>query len=121
LRKKIEEERLKRYVLFFYKEDLVPHFSVEEKEIFPHLGSDHPLVVRALKEHQLIRMLCNQKEMTCSTIRSLESTLNDHIRFEERILFKALQELDATAGFLETLKLHDHKIPEQEYADPFWK
>src|SRR5690606_32827540 len=57
LSKNIELERIKTYADCFFKNQLVPHFELEEKYIFPLLDSDHELIKRALAEHRRLTRL----------------------------------------------------------------
>ncbi|WP_029033232.1 hemerythrin domain-containing protein [Salinimicrobium terrae] len=91
LKRNIPHERIKRYTDFFFTSQLRPHFKFEEEEIFPLLGEHHPMSVRAIKEHARLESLFKM-EADAETFNSIEKELNRHIRFEERELFKELQE-----------------------------
>jgi len=95
---------------------------VEEKQIFPVLGNQNPMVKRALSEHKRITRLFtsddSDKERTLSLI---EEELDKHIRFEERQLFNAFQEI-ATEEQLHVMEqIHSDPEPQPEWQDEFWK
>ena len=91
LKRDISYDRIKRYTDFFFTSQLRPHFRFEEEEVFPLLGESHPMHIRALKEHQRLESLF-KAEFDKETLEAIEKELNRHIRFEERELFRELQE-----------------------------
>ncbi|WP_324719040.1 hemerythrin domain-containing protein [Salinimicrobium sp. HB62] len=121
LKKGVEHERIKSYTDFFFSSQLRPHFNFEEKEIFPLLGNEHPLTLRALKEHHRLESLF-QGEASEENFSSIEKELNRHIRFEERELFSELQETTSE----EKLQQISHKEEEvitpnpDDWDDKFW-
>ena len=119
-RRKVEPERIKRYTDWFWKQYLVPHFEMEEKYVFPILGADDPKVRQAIDEHRRLRQLLESTDEISVTLSRIEEELEQHIRFEERILFNAIQEV-ATPGQLADCEEH-HKMPEvtEVWKDEFW-
>lgn len=90
LKKHISEARIKDYTDFFFTSQLRPHFSFEEKEIFPLLGESHPLIIRAMNEHRRLEDLF-KADAENEIFHAIVNELNRHIRFEERELFMELQ------------------------------
>lgn len=120
LKKQIDPLRIEKYVNWFYKEHLLPHFEIEEKYIFPILSKDNDLVKKALADHRrLIRVIASEKNILKKLI-TVEEELETHIRFEERILFNEIQEV-ATNEQLALIQLHhiEEKF-EDNLTDPFW-
>ncbi len=119
--KKIPIERIKSYVVWFYKHHLIPHFQIEEKHIFTVLGNEHKLVVKALQDHKEIQDLILTEEYSIDHLHKIEKKIVAHIRFEERILFTELQKI-ATKTELEKIE-HIHKpTPFLDCeTDVFWK
>jgi hemerythrin-like domain-containing protein len=82
-----------------WKEELAEHFTEEEEHLFPL--PDYPdavrsMVERALDEHRRMRELVERSargEDVEETARQLGLLLEAHIRFEERELFPAIQEV----------------------------
>ena len=83
----------------FWREHGNHHFRVEEDVLFPAWaeaasGYREELVLRALREHHLIRtdarrVLAGEGEL--ESLRELGERLNSHVRFEERELFAAIE------------------------------
>ena len=120
-KKNIEPERIKKYVDWFFRHHVRPHFEMEEKYIFPILGMDQELVKQAMAEHRrLIRLFSDNDEIEKS-LSLLEEELESHIRFEERVLFNEIQQI-ATNEQLEVFDQHHKEQSFQENTeDEFWK
>lgn len=118
----VDPERIMAYALWFWNTHLMKHFELEEKEIFPVLGNDNPLVKRALSEHRRISRLftsdISDKERILSLI---EEELDNHIRFEERQLFNILQEVATTEQLQVMEQIHSDTPAKYEWEDEFWK
>ena len=75
----------------YFREQLLPHFAVEEEAIFPILGADDPLVKVALAQHRRLTRLFLADDDAPSELSGIEEELDSHIRFEERELFQRVQ------------------------------
>lgn len=74
--------------------ELKAHFSVEERTLLPLLDGtpDQPLAGRALAEHgQLYALLDGLQQNDAETLGRFGKCLAEHVRFEERELFPALE------------------------------
>ncbi len=120
LSRKIEPSRLNAYTQFFRHEYLEPHFRIEEEKIFPELGNEHPMVVRALKEHRQIENLLNRTMQHESEFVLLQSLLDGHIRFEERVLFQEMQLQLLPEALQRIAAVHREVEIRNEWKDPFW-
>lgn len=122
-RNEIEHERINKYVQWFWNNHLKDHFEREEKWVFPLLGHNHPLVRRALTEHRRLERLINANRDLHKNLSLLEEEIEIHIRFEERSLFKAIQdkldELDNTQ-IAQLEKELNHPTFNENYQDQFW-
>ncbi|MEX0995580.1 MAG: hemerythrin domain-containing protein [Flavobacteriaceae bacterium] len=116
----VDPNRIKDYCNWFWKTHLLVHFETEENYIFPILGEENHLVEQALDEHEQLRSMFEQKEADTDTLSQIETLLNDHIRFEERALFNAIQEVASK----EELKLledaHKEGVSCEVWTDEFW-
>ena len=76
-----------------YAAQLTPHFQVEESELLPRLGpAQQALVQRTLAEHARLRELCHGLQRREATaLAEFGSLLAAHVRFEETVLFPALE------------------------------
>lgn len=121
--KNISSNRIIQYCLWYWQNHLQNHFY-EEEEGFGHiLGPDNSLFLLMVKDHLKIRKLLNfmaeNKEDNYTSLEEFKDVLISHIRFEERVLFKYIQET-ASRDQLETFaKMHTtHALP--DWQDEFW-
>lgn len=127
LLKKIDPDRLIRYVMHFWNTHLLPHFE-EELALFKYASSDS-LVVQALDEHEIINNLIKSlhtisAEKKISTLTEIERKTNDHVRFEERVLFPHLEKLlskDVLKQVEEELNALQPEPLQEDYEDYFWQ
>jgi hemerythrin-like domain-containing protein len=119
--KNIEPERIRIYADWFFINHLIPHFKIEETHIFPILESNHELIKRALADHRRIKRLFAKKEDDAKTLSKIEEELEQHIRFEERILFPEIQKEATEEQFLQIEKIHQPQSFEDKLDDEFWK
>lgn len=119
-RKGIDPVRIKSYVTWFYNNHILEHFDIEERYIFPILGNDHMLVQKALSDHKRLIQLFETVTDLEENLKTIEIELDDHIRFEERVLFNEVQDV-ATAEQLELISIHhtEEKFFDNE-KDAFW-
>ncbi len=117
----VAPERIKKYTDWFWKSQLIPHFDTEERYLFPILGSDNHLVQQAIDEHRQLKALFEKEDAVSETLSKIERLLNDHIRFEERVLFQAIQEVanPEEIKLLETV--HGETEDCETWEDAFWK
>ena len=119
--KNVELERIKTYADWFFENQLVPHFELEEKYIFPLLDSDHELIKRALAEHRRLTRLFADTQNIEKSLHKIEEELEQHIRFEERILFPEIQK-NATDEQLALIEnVHGDHLFDDNLEDEFWK
>ncbi|WP_424493541.1 hemerythrin domain-containing protein [Salinimicrobium sp. GXAS 041] len=123
LKKGISPERIKSYASFFYETQLLPHFAFEEKEIFPLLGEQNPLRKQALNEHQRLEALFTKDYDPEMAVNEIATALEDHIRFEERVLFEEIQhqtQESVLSNISDKLKEKTPTDPDN-WEDQFWK
>jgi iron-sulfur cluster repair protein YtfE (RIC family) len=126
LEKAVNAERISKYVVYFFKEDLEKHFKNEEQLLFFKLPVDDVLRKRAEEEHQSIHNLVNaidENKNDTNLLKQLANELEKHIRFEERVLFNHLQNNITT----EDLELIEKRFPnksktiDEMWEDIFWE
>lgn len=125
LDKRIETRRVSDYVLFFYREDLELHFLDEERLLFHRMPADDVIRKQAELDHQDIRGLIaalaeNKKDP--GLLRSIANKLEQHIRFEERILFNYLEGVLSQAQLEEVAcrSAGEDKASPEAWPDTFW-
>jgi hypothetical protein len=118
--KNIAVERIKRYTDWFFEHHIRTHFELEEKYLFPILGNSNELVKKAVEEHRRLAGLFNDIDDISKSLSLIESELEKHIRFEERILFNEIQKV-ATEEQLEIIsKTHSDEKFRDNTDDEFW-
>ncbi|MCF8179403.1 MAG: hemerythrin domain-containing protein [Sulfuritalea sp.] len=93
-----------------FRGELDPHFCVEEQGILNLLAQagQHALVARTLAEHGELRRLAESLATPdAETLLRFAELLGAHVRFEERELFEAAQELLAKSQALATVDSQD--------------
>lgn len=109
----ISPERIEEYVHWFYSEHLLPHFKTEEELLFPILGLHHPLIIQAVAEHRDLERMIAADQTSPELLKDIAQKLDDHIRFEERVLFMEIEKV-ATPEQLQLIADHHH---ETEFCD----
>jgi len=119
LSKNVALSRIYSYVEWFFESHLRPHFRLEEDYVFPLVNSSNREL--ALEQHQQLKDILQSSIKDEQTLIRFQELLNEHIRFEERILFNEVQE----SGGLERLRdiegLHTNEKFCENETDPFWK
>ncbi len=118
-RRNIEPERIKMYTDWFWENHLETHFEFEEKYIFPILEIENKLIKRALREHGRLKGLFISSDKVEQNLSLIEEELVAHIRFEERILFKEIQEIASEQQLKIVEQGHLVNIVD-EWKDEFW-
>lgn len=77
-----------------YDHELEPHFRVEEELLLPQLEREatRELAARARSEHSLLRsLIADGMRGQLDALRALADALEAHVRFEERELYPACE------------------------------
>lgn len=119
--KNIEATRMKTYTDWFFETHLMPHFELEELHIFPLLEADNELVKRALAEHRRLKRLFNETDDIEKSLSKIEEELEQHIRFEERVLFPEVQKVATEAELALISDIHHEEGFVDKIDDEFWK
>ncbi|WP_312556719.1 hemerythrin domain-containing protein [Empedobacter brevis] len=123
LNKKVELKRIADYVDYFWKNHLDEHFEQEEQILFPYSNDEYNNQIKiehtALKE--MVKMIIQQPEK--ELLENFALYLKNHIRFEERSWFPALQEKLNESELEQIGKQlnHVHQNVDDNYIDEFWK
>ncbi|EPR72888.1 Hemerythrin HHE cation binding region [Winogradskyella psychrotolerans RS-3] len=119
--KKIDPKRIRAYADWFFENHLIPHFEIEETHIFSILNTENELVKRALTEHRRLKRLFEDREDDLKTLSKIEEELEQHIRFEERVLFPEIQKVATEAQLRQIEIIHQPEKFEDNESDVFWK
>jgi len=120
-RKEVELERIKAYADWVFKNDLLPHFQIEEDFVFPVLGNTNDLVKKAMAQHRKLKRLFRDTSDLNKSLYRIEEELEKHIRFEERILFNEIEKVVTDEQLDLLLKAHNKNRVSENWADEFWK
>ncbi len=85
-----------RRVILAFSNNLEPHFLFEETSLLPllHGTETQALIERTLADHQQLRGLINAlRQNDVKALDNFGRCLSAHVRFEERELFPALENL----------------------------
>lgn len=127
IKMEVGHERIIPYILYFWKEHLLPHFS-EEDILFEQV--DDEMVQRAYTEHHEINDLVEsfdsikREEDRLSIAAKIADLVDSHVRFEERELFPHLEAAIEESELAKIGKklLDAQPEPLQDtYEDEFWK
>ncbi|MBS1743738.1 MAG: hypothetical protein JST81_11950 [Bacteroidetes bacterium] len=120
LAKNIEPERIGKYVKWFFEHHLLPHFETEEKYIFPLLGELNNHKTMAIEQHEQVKDIIMNRLRDKDNLTLLHNLITENVRFEERILFKEIQNKCDFKPNREVVSLSTEKFCDNE-NDPFWK
>jgi len=120
-RKEVKLERIKAYADWFFKNDLLPHFQIEEEYVFPILGNANVLVKKAIAQHRKLKRLFENTSDLNKSLYRIEEELEKHIRFEERVLFNEIEKIATDDQFNLLLQAHSKNIVSENWKDEFWK
>ncbi len=121
LEKGIQPRRLSHYVRWFFEHYFERHLAAEESKIFPLLGNDHPLIKKALEEHQVIQRHLKTELNSKNELIVFAKLLENHIRFEERELFEVMQDQIDESMLLTAGERWEETDFCLLYPDPFWQ
>lgn len=120
IKRGVEIRRIKQYIDWFWQNHLIPHFREEEELLFPLLGQNHPEVQTALEQHTRLKGLFTSPDTDRETLITIERELEQHIRFEERVLFNTIQTM-ADPKRLSGFRSDNRNTASCEvWPDPFW-
>lgn len=107
-----EVERIYSQLLQFWSRGLLPHFHTESEcllaRLIRHRPLDDPQIARLHTEHlAMYGLVSRMRDATTQderreALREFGATLHDHIRWEERELFEAVQD-ELSEGELDAL------------------
>lgn len=121
VRNHVAPKRIWTYANWFFKNHLVPHFEMEELYVFTILEVEHELVQQALNDHKNLIALFQGEDNNIESLLLIEKALEQHIRFEERVLFPEIQRVATEAQLLEIEKIHQSKPFIDKLDDEFWR
>ncbi|WP_185286663.1 hemerythrin domain-containing protein [Chryseobacterium indologenes] len=123
IRNKVKPDRIKNYIVYFWKNHLEEHFREEEQILFPYLKDEYSSRIQS--EHTQLKVLVSQIESLedLNLFSDFADLLDQHIRFEERHWFPHLEEKlsHETLSRIGKELSHIHTEETDTYDDEFWK
>ena len=119
-----ELETLRQFCHWYWKEHIRKHFRDEENVLLKYLPVDSRLSKQLMEEHNNIRelIISIDRKPDTITIDMLADFITRHIRFEERVMFKYLEENLSEAQLDEILsQLSVDEAVSKEWTDVFWE
>ena len=120
MKSKIGLERIKEYIDWAWEMRLKPLFEIEENHLYSILGQEHELVKTAQEQHDRIASLCKSTLINERNIKLLEQQLDEHIKFEKRILFDEVRKV-ASEEQLEEGEEYELDFEDDGWHDRFWE
>lgn len=117
-------DRMVKYAQYFWLQHFAPHFREEEELLFAPLADEK--VQKAIEDHKRIHSLINElahldSKESAEQLSGLADTIDEHVRYEERILFPHL-EVSLSDEQLELIGNQISDKPLQDnYEDTFWE
>ena len=110
------------YANYFFTSQLVAHFRFEEENVFSLLSPEDPLVKQALQEHRELERLFTKEEGSGEDLAAIANLLEQHIRFEERVLFTEIQNRAGEKELMNIQKMEDEIVTPDpdDWQDKFW-
>lgn len=126
IKDRLDSERIASYVMVFFEKALQPHFNEEERFVFSLLPETEEHRNTAVQLHRALKQCVedvSQNSDNChDLLMLLADELEQHIRFEERILFPFIEQT-VTDGLQDAGKViaarHEHLKP-IDWDDQFW-
>ena len=118
--KNIDAKRVKNYTDWFYRTHLQPHFELEEKFVFPILSFPNELVKQAVYDHYNLKLLFTEEINVEDTLIKIAALLEQHIRFEERVLFPEIQKIASASQLAKIATFHSAENFVENSNDVFW-
>ncbi|NOT50222.1 MAG: hemerythrin domain-containing protein [Chitinophagaceae bacterium] len=124
LRNHTSYDKLAKYVRWFWKYHIRPHFFQEEKILLPHLPGDHPFRDKLKNDHTEILELMHaiDRDAELFDLEMLAKFIEVHIQWEEKDLFPFFTK-NLPAGQLAEIEknLDNHDIDcKEDWKDEFW-
>lgn len=119
----IETDRMIKYVKYFWAHHFSGHFKEEEEILFAPIKDKE--VQKAMADHQKIKIFVDKisvsgMENEGDVLLEFADTVDEHIRFEERVLFPHLQEKLSVKQIKKIGGQLVHAPFTDEYEDEFW-
>jgi hemerythrin-like domain-containing protein len=112
-----------------WEKDLNTHFSLEENYLVPYLRQKHfpeYIIQSLLRDHELLRVLSQRilnGGASYEGFRAFSTLLEQHVRFEERLVFEKAQEMIPDKELMQVASHFPSQTPSicKSYPVKFWE
>ena len=111
-----------RFVQWYWQAHLQHHFEQEEAAFVPAIPAGDVLVQQMAAEHRQIKesIYALSQSDSESALAALATLVNDHIRFEERILFPHIEKAVSTKVLNDMQAQFSDSEPNEVWEEEFW-
>jgi len=119
----VAAERMIKYIQYFWEHHFSSHFKEEEEFLFAPLHDEK--IQKAINDHQKIKTSINEiafpgSENQEDLLLELADMVDEHVRYEERILFPHIEN-ELSEDELENIGKQIAEAPlKDNYEDAFW-
>lgn len=121
LSRRVDLERIEKYVNWYFENHLIAHIAHVEKEILPLLGRHHRLVEKSIIAHKRLRDLFCSSDDSIKKLYLIEKELEYHIRNTELELLNELQSIATSEQLKVIAASHPGRKFIENETDMFWK
>lgn len=121
LKKGLDPDRIKQYADWFFKNNLEPHFDIEETFIFPKLKASSQMMKKALADHRRLRRLFTDTVDQVKSLNLLEEELETYFLFERHRLIYEIQNAISDEELKIIMKIHSESLNTEDWGDEFWR
>jgi hypothetical protein len=121
----IDPQKIKAYADFFYRNYLDLHLCAQEKLIMNYPGIPALVIKKIMSSQRRLRRLFEESRAVYKSFSQIEDTLEQHVRLEQRVLFKEFLSVFSHNGE-DTTKLdrlfYDPSLGEKlkTWKDKYW-
>ena len=120
-KRNIAVDRIDNYAKWCWKTHLADPFEIEETHLFPVLEKGNKLVEQAKAEHKRIKQLFENEANRQASLNSIADELEQHIRFEERVLFNEIQAKASSEQLQNIQACGTNQKFDDNLTDAFWQ
>ncbi len=119
----VDAERIIKYVRYFWKTHFSIHFKEEEEILFAPISD--PMIDKAIQDHKAVRQMiidldAGDSMQSAEKLSKLADAVDNHVRYEERILFPHIETVLSPEQLESIGKLIAGPPFIEDYEDTFW-
>jgi hypothetical protein len=120
-KKEVDLKRISRYSNWFFRNNLLPHFNVEEDFIFPLLKNNDSVLKKAMMDHRRLTRLFMDTSNVEKSLSLIEEELENYFRFEKQKLIQEIRNAVSEKEMDLIMKIYSESLSFEDWGDEFWK